>query len=308
MPLGPDGVRQTVFYDQGVGSGGLLDKVLGGALGWGLSQNVRDAYLFLVRNYEPGDEIYLFGFSRGAFTVRSCAGLIRKCGLLREENHKLIRDAYALYKRRDATADAPHAIDFRRKYSHDPVPIKLIGVWDTVGTLGVPFNPLNAITKWMYEFHDDMLSRHVEHAYHAVAIDERRRFFNVSLWQKHGKAPPTQKLEQVWFPGCHADIGGGNKETLLSNVALNWMIEKAHRAGLQFNGKLVADLRDDHLGPIHESLAWYWLPFGKRSRNIAGGKFPNESVSQAARDRWRELSTYRPANLADYGDRFPPWP
>jgi uncharacterized protein (DUF2235 family) len=173
--------------------------------GAGLAKNVRDAYRFLVYNYTSGDDIYFFGFSRGAYTVRSTAGLIRKCGLLHKEHADRLRDAFKLYRKRDPTPDTQEALEFRDRYSRSPIRIRFIGVWDTVGSLGVPIDVFRFLSRSRYEFHDVSLSRSVEYAYHAVAIDERRGPFRPTLWEQHPEAT-GQVLEQVWFVGVHMDI------------------------------------------------------------------------------------------------------
>jgi uncharacterized protein (DUF2235 family) len=183
-------IPQIVFYDEGVGTGNFIDRLRGGMFGYGLDSNIEDAYRFLVNNYEPGDEVYLFGFSRGAYTARSTAGLIRKCGLLKKRNGDRIGQALELYRRRDSSADADDAKSFRAAYSHpEPAPlpgeryafvlrIHFIGVWDTVGALGIPLPSLQWIP-WnnRYKFHDETLSSTVRNAFHAVSIDEQRGSF-----------------------------------------------------------------------------------------------------------------------------------
>ena len=210
-----DGLEQRVFYHRGVGSR-PGDRIRGGAFGYGLSRNVRDAYRFLVHNYEPGDELFFFGFSRGAFTVRSLAGLVRNCGILRRSESRRIADAYALYRGR-ANATKPNGVEsvlFRRSYSYEPR-IRFIGVWDTVGALGIPVTGL-PVARWLnrrWGFHDTDLSSHVDAAYQALAIDEQRGPFRPTLWTQQDHAPKTQVVQQVWFSGVHCDIGGGNPNT-----------------------------------------------------------------------------------------------
>ncbi|MDF3010573.1 MAG: hypothetical protein K0S03_1369, partial [Burkholderiales bacterium] len=179
-------IPQLIYYDQGVGTGNTLDRASGGAFGDGLEENIHDAYRFLVANYEPGDELYLFGFSRGAFTVRSIGGMIRKCGILERP------------------------MQFRKSCSlihEEPIPIRMIGVWDTVGSLGIPLRGLRWLTRREHQFHDTELSGSVQVACHALAIDERRAPFAPTLWDY--KPKPGQQVEQVWFCGAHSDVGGG---------------------------------------------------------------------------------------------------
>ena len=222
-PVGNDGTPQSVFYDEGIGTGDQLDKYFGGAFGWGIDKNIQDAYRFLCLNYNEGDEIYLFGFSRGAYTVRSLAGMIYCSGLLSRPKIRSALEAYRIYRDRDIKPSDPEAQAFRAAYG-ERVPIALLGCWDTVGALGVPDQiPFLPIDNWLnskYKFHDTTLSSIIQKALHAVAIDELRKVFDVTPMQKSPKFD-TQILRQVWFPGKHGSVGGGTKEQRgLSDLAL----------------------------------------------------------------------------------------
>jgi hypothetical protein len=234
LPAGADGARQMMYYDKGVGTrGSRVRRIIDGATGRGLSDNMLNAYRFLICNYEPGDEIYLFGFSRGAFTVRSLAGMICNCGILHRNAADKVGQAFGIYSSRrfDTHPRMVEATMFRKTYSVcDLIPIKFMGVWDTVGALGNPLL-LNGIFTKRNSFHDHKLSSKVEHAYHAVAIDEKRRHFQAALWEKD-PADTHQTMEQVWFIGVHSNVGGGYTTTGLSDIALEWMAGKAKSAGL----------------------------------------------------------------------------
>lgn len=227
--------EQRMLYVRGVGTR-RWERVRGGAFGVGLSRNILEGYRFLSRQYEPGDQIYLVGFSRGAFTARSLAGLIRTCGVLRHDEVGRARDAYRLYRMRGGRSHptGTEAVLFRRSFSHEPR-IRFIGVWDTVGALGIPLgglrwlNPLNR--RW--QFHDTVLSSYVDHAYHAVSLDERRGPFRPAMWAQSA-THTRQVLEQVWFAGVHSDVGGGYPVSDLAEVPLLWMVGKARAAGLRF--------------------------------------------------------------------------
>jgi len=264
-----DGQTQCLHYEAGVGTR-RRERLLGGAFGVGLSRNVRECYRFLVDNYEPGDLLYFLGFSRGAFTARSVAGLVRNCGILRRDHAHRIDNAYALYRspRRDTEPGGLGATLFRRTYSHPDAPIEFVGVWDTVGALGIPvdvFTPPLLTRLWT--FHDTRLSRVVRHAYHAVSIDERRAPFKPTLWVKQDDAP-DQVLEQVWFAGVHCDVGGGypESESGLSKLALEWMLDEAGPKGLRIDaekrrqvlGGTAPYVPPDPKGAIHESLSGAW--------------------------------------------------
>jgi uncharacterized protein (DUF2235 family) len=226
-PVDNKGVAQIVYYHPGVGTGGdAIDVLVGGATGLGLSRNVREAYEFLANNYCAGDEILLFGFSRGAYTARSIAGLIGWAGLL----HKRDMDDFALLWDGYRLRADPGQPDIRRQFPdrHEAVPIKCIGVWDTVGALGIPGH-LGGLFRKFYQFHDTDLGPHVENAFQALALDEHREDFVATLWTRPAHPPPGQTLVQVWFPGAHADVGGGYAEHGLSDVALAWMAGRVER-------------------------------------------------------------------------------
>jgi uncharacterized protein (DUF2235 family) len=230
-------IEQRVYYHPGVGTS-RWDHWVGGAFGVGLSANVIDAYQFLVDNYVPGDDLYFFGFSRGAFTARSTAGLVRKCGILRRENRERIGEAYELYR---SFADKPRGMTatlFRSAFSYTP-DIRFIGVWDTVGALGIP--PIGpAFLRWLivrldkrWSFHDTELSSHVRAAFQALAIDEQRSAFKPTLWNQSSDAK-NQVLEQVWFSGVHCNVGGGLADSSLADLPLLWMVQKAQDHELVF--------------------------------------------------------------------------
>jgi uncharacterized protein (DUF2235 family) len=230
LPVAPDGTPQILYYGKGVGTGNVVDRLTGGAFGDGLETNVKDAYRFLVQNYAEEDEIYLFGFSRGAFTARSLSGLIRCCWLVRKENAAHINEAYKIYRQKHPDgADKPDAVAFRGKYSRQ-VRIKCIGVWDTVGALGVPGTLFRRATTREHGFHDTALSSYVDNGFHALAIGEGRYTFEPSLWKSAPK--DGQRVEQRWFAGAHSNVGGGYNEHGLSDYALRWMADRAVGCGL----------------------------------------------------------------------------
>jgi len=303
------GVDQLLFYDPGVGTG-TFDHLRGGAFGVGLSQNIRQAYNFLVFNYAPGDELFFFGFSRGAYTVRSAVGLIRNSGLLKREHLGKAEEAYQLYRRRDKESGPAEAeaTRFRKDFSREP-PVKFVGVWDTVGALGVPI----PLVREFWEFHDPRLSRSVQFAYQALAIDERRRPFKPSVWEQHPEAK-GQVLEQIWFAGVHSNVGGGYSNTGLSDLALLWMVNKAEACGLAFDrARLNAMLMPDALGQMEDSQRWFYkILAGDYIRPIGNGTNSNESAASTAQDRQNDPpSNYRPQNLREYlvgGGRVTPVP
>ena len=301
-PVDAGGKTQVVYYHKGVGArGGLLERLSGFAFGTGLSANIEDAYLFLMNNYQPGDELFLAGFSRGAYTVRSLAGLIRNSGILKQEFLGRYRDAYELYRARDDSTHprAPRAVEFRKQYAWPDATIRFIGVWDTVGALGIPIPALRFWNKSRYEFHDVELSTRVEHAYHALAIDERRQPYLPTLWKKQNDAPASQVLEQAWFPGSHCDVGGGFSQTGLSDGALTWLCERAARAGLAIDMARIPS--GDATAPIHDSLALWFKVFGDGTRTLgATNPVGCEVIHRSAVERRRRDSRYGRGGLESF--------
>ena len=226
---------QIALYLRGVGtSGPWLQQFLDGATGDGVDDNIRAAFMFLCQNYVPGDEIFLFGFSRGAFTARSLAGFIGKCGLLKRNHLGLIRTAWSYYRSRTA-GRSPQAFNLRHGgTAADPINhaprIKFVGVWDTVGALGVPQRVIDPSSAAKYEFHDTSPSGVIEIGRHAMAIDEQRDAFVPTLWTQ--PIPPGTDIQQVWFPGVHSDVGGGYGQSDLAMTPLRWMADEAIAAGL----------------------------------------------------------------------------
>lgn len=316
------GVRQCVYYHSGVGTS-RRERLRGGAFGIGLSRNVFDAYQFLRDNYEDGDELFFFGFSRGAFTARSIAGLVRNCGILRTENADRMREAWALYR---SAAENPRGVAstlFRRAYSHDPW-IHFIGVFDTVGALGVPaFGPrwLRPVVRRInsrWEFHDTTLSSHVHGAFHALAIDEQRAAFQPTLWHQQPNAH-GQELKQVWFTGVHCDVGGGYSDASLSDISLLWMVDRAREYGLQFvpgafspqgpqemSPSQSTDFKvaPNPMAPAHNSRTKFYRLMRPWNRPIGALPDGREWLAATAETRYDEDEQYQaPALMAYLEDR-----
>ena len=302
-PTGRDGVQQRVFYHPGVGTK-RWERVRGGAFGFGLSRNVRDTYRFLGQNFDPGDQLYFLGFSRGAFTARSTAGLVRNCGILRREHADRIYEAYQLYRDRSNTTH-PRSVAARlsrRTYSHE-TPIRFIGVWDTVGALGIPLSGslLADMINRRYQFHDTDLSGSVAAAFHAVAIDERRGPFRPTLWKQPPGAPAGQHIEQVWFAGVHCDVGGGYPQHGLSDVPLLWMVDRARSCGLTFEP--TAFTRSTERTPLvrpHESRTGLYRLISPFIRRIGVTDQAHEYAASSAVELYEQTPWYRPAGLASY--------
>ncbi|MGI9002528.1 MAG: DUF2235 domain-containing protein [Pseudonocardia sp.] len=273
LDAGPDQLR---YYHPGVGTeAGLINKMRGGALGEGLADNIKSAYSWLATHYQDGDAICMFGFSRGAYTVRSLAGMMAACGLARipadtrpeerwAEIDRLYHEVYRPPDRDQPTPAAPH----------QQVPIRFLGVWDTVGALGIPdsFGVLNLFDAGdRHRFHDTKLNPFVAHARHAVALDERRGPFTPTLWDESGMPEPKvdRSVRQRWFSGDHSDVGGGHLQTGLSDGALLWMIDEARACtGLSFRKEMLEQVHPDPCDVLHDSCTGIYLRLSPTPRAI----------------------------------------
>ena len=317
---------QIAYYHPGVGTIGARaaltgvaqwwTRVLGLAFGYGISDNVADAYQSLMRQFQAGDHIYIFGFSRGAYTARALCGMLHIVGLLTEGNDALIPYAIRLIKRKQI--DFAVAADFKHTFSRDCKP-HFVGVCDTVSSVG-----------WVYDTVRFPFTRATKNAdlhvvRHAVSIDERRAFFRQNSFGDPHDA--TQDIKEVWFAGVHSDVGGSypEAESQLSKIALRWMMSEAERAGLRFDPQRKANMlgaKKPYVAPDpattnqHKSLkGWWWLAelwpklthrqttpgvwrssirlnLGRR-RTIPPGSLVHESVAQ----RIQSVPSYRPPNL-----------
>jgi uncharacterized protein (DUF2235 family) len=306
--------EQELFYEAGVGTT-ADERVLGGAFGYGLSRNVRNCYRFLAETYEQGDELYLFGFSRGAYTARSLAGLVRNCGILQKKHVEKVDQAFAFYRdHSDRTHPRALAAEiFRKMYSHPDDDIHFIGVWDTVGALGIPAGlpGWKELATRFWGFHDTQLSSHVRFAYHALAIDEQRHAFQPTLWTLDAPAA-GQTVEQVWFAGVHSEIGGGSADPALSDIALLWMVEKAKACGLRFTpGQLERGAPDGVGGVIAPNYAakivdsrrgvWTVLRPYHRLREVSVAAGAGQLIASSAERRFKEhVGGYSPPGLREY--------
>ena len=306
LPRSSAGVDQVVYYHQGVGAAGGLDKFTGGAFGSGMSQNVRALYRFLVYNFEPGDELYFFGFSRGAFTVRTLAGFMLKVGLLEKDDEYYTREIYDLYQSSTASDSAEWKHAFRNIKGTRPCPpILFIGVWDTVGALGAPGLLGQLFNRNKYKYHDIGLNPTIQHAYHALAIDEQRKPFAPSLWTR----PPgwNGALEQVWFAGVHSNVGGSYSPDGLANEALHWVIEKAEGLGLEFDKPFLKHYLPCFNSVLNDSMTTVYRVMGPHVRPIGQQLADGEAIHQSTLDRMNlPECQYDPQNLRTYLGRDGP--
>jgi uncharacterized protein (DUF2235 family) len=311
---------QHKYYHPGVGTdGSRWQKILSGGTGEGLDLNIMSAYRELCDHYQPGSSIFLFGFSRGAYTVRSLAGLISACGLLKTERledadawdriERIFQKGYRPKKGNREPQENWIALgwEFHTKPGK-PIPIHFLGVWDTVGALGIPddmallnlFDNLND-----YTFHDTELSPAIKTSRHAVALDETRASFQPTLW----KAAAGHDARQVWFAGVHADVGGGYLETGLSDIALKWMICEAEKCGLVLDGAMIEQIEQDSQGVLHDSCrgAFSVLPTQPRSaprldrsddvHSSVLDRQKRPPIHQCPYRRKQELETHTPINV-----------
>ncbi|MCV6606181.1 MAG: DUF2235 domain-containing protein [Porticoccaceae bacterium] len=300
-PTATDGVAQQVFYDWGVGS--YESRISGGITGKGLHKNITDNYRYIVQNYAPGDEIWLFGFSRGAYTVRSLCGMINNCGILKRPDAALIADAFRLYKKPGAR-NAPkgdNSVAFRRAHSHRSRQVKFVGVWDTVGAMGIPLSFLGLFDD-KDEFYDTKLGRNVKVARHALAIDEQRSDFEPTIWQQR----PSLDLQQMWFAGSHSDVGGSQKPdadgSLLSDHPLRWMLAEAAANGLGVGSHLLNNISDNPLARLHPSRRSFYRVRKRLLRPIDHG-FGAVLIHPSVKQRWQQDDNYRPKNLLVHIDQ-----
>jgi uncharacterized protein (DUF2235 family) len=279
------GAEQVAFYDWGVGTD--RKQLMGGLSGVGIDKNIMDCYRFIVHNYDEGDQLFFFGFSRGAYTVRSLAGFIRNCGLLQRPHAHKTAKAFRLYRKR-TKASGPNeseAASFRKKYAvADITPIEFVGAWDTVGSLGIPVPFWGTLNDRKFLFHDTEPSKIVQHARHAVSIDENREDFKPVLWSDK----PNVDVKQVWFAGVHSDVGGGYKNRGLSDCASSWMVAEAAKCGLQFESHFVDSINPKPSIEMHNARKGIYMARDTIVRKITG------PVHSTVKERWdRNAHKYR---------------
>ena len=298
-----DGLKQHVFYDWGLGS--YHNRFSAGATGQGIHKNILDGYRYIVQNYAPGDKIYLFGFSRGAYTVRALSGLINNCGIIIRPDARRIAQAWKMYKspRAKNHPSGEAALAFREQHSHPSRNIHFVGVWDTVGALGIPFSLMGLLDS-DDEFYDTKMGSNVSIARHALAIDEQREDFQPTIWTPRAGVD----LKQVWFAGAHADVGGAypqDKETGIraSDTPLAWMLDQATTAGLRVEPHIKDSLTDGTQGKIHKSRKHVYRLKSPLHRPLVVEGKPTY-IHPSVKARYLADSRYRPVRLKKLVDEL----
>jgi len=282
---------QAAFYDPGVGTFSYLGRRvgrwfgigLGLAFGYGIRQNIEDGYEYLMNRFEPGDRVFLFGFSRGAYTARALAGMIHQFGILQKGSKNLIPYVSKMYFIKDKKKGFSVIRGFKETFSNVCKP-HFIGLWDTVAALGPNLSK---------KFPDLKLNPDVKYGFQAIAIDEKRRPFKVILWDKSDKAD-NQVIEQVWFAGVHSEVGGdcSKDECSLSDIAFACMMDKASECGLKLKDGWQNGLNQDIGADIHNPCTLPWIIFGlQKKREIPDGAIIHQSVI----DRINKREDYNPA-------------
>lgn len=306
--VGKTGINQIVHYDNGIGTGDVLDRYGGGAFGWGIDEKIKEAYQFLSFNYSPGDQVFLFGFSRGAYTVRSLAGLIYNSGLLHRRFAHKTNEAYELYRSRDQRARprGEDAVVFRQRYG-EAIDIDVLGCWDTVGSLGIPeiFPMISDLLNRRYRFYDTQVNPRIVRAFHAVAVDEIREAFDYTPMQANTLRESGQ-VTQVWFPGEHACVGGGVETTRgLSDAVLLWMLEQVQPLGLEVDPEQIAlGLEPSHTTPFDNQPKGVFRLTGSRIRNIHQ---PFNALHTTVKRRWKDIEEYEPKSLKPFEQDLDNW-
>ncbi|HEX7369347.1 MAG TPA: DUF2235 domain-containing protein [Rhodanobacteraceae bacterium] len=309
-PQSDSGTEQLCQYLAGVGVTPGPEHLLGGAFGLGLADLVKQGYQWLAQHWREGDEVWLFGFSRGAYAARSVSGLVHHCGLVKPDSSgkvtaAMVDAAYSLYQKNYIYAD-PRAARFRAQHSRE-IGIQFIGVWETVGDLGIP-----GVAAWFpyarkrYRFHDTTLSANVRNACQALAMDEHRADFKPTKWTSLPASVVPVAVEQRWFIGAHSDVGGGetsdgagHSPDLLPDIALAWMQAKAAAAGLAFKTAYTPppDAWRDTPNPSYRTFMYglYRLFHKPFDRVLGGGA--NETLDASVWTKWNGDESYRPPSL-----------
>jgi uncharacterized protein (DUF2235 family) len=295
---GGTSVEQITYYHPGVGTHWGLDRLGGGMLGFGLERNVRDLYRFIVYNWEPGDELYLFGFSRGSYTIRVLAGFMERIGLVQKSDEYFTHELFKLYRMRSPVDGLYWQHQHRRIKNKRACPtIHFMGLWDCVRATA--FNRNMPVA----------LNNNIKNVAHACATDENRRPF---MLMPFGEPPEEWRgsLQEVWFAGAHCGVGGSNWPDKNANIALFWMLEQAGKVGLRFDyqsylphyhcyrkkPKGRTETPRWYLFRVQDSMKWYYRLLGRVWRGMEETARPT-LIHQSVFDRRDNKKGYRPPNL-----------
>lgn len=321
LPRDANGISQVVYYHAGVGTGGPLDSLTGGAFGHGMEHNIREMYRFIAYNHEPGDELYLFGFSRGAYTVRSLAGFLHFAGLVTKDEDYYVPELFDCYTAAQGRPLGPDVPGWKRLFSEPrrkgpgtrlqdrragSPKVRLLGVWDTVGSLGPPGavgQLARRLNPGRHGFHRVELTPTVEVAAHALAIDEQREPFLPTMFSATGW-PGT--LHQCWFAGVHTDVGGGYDYDDHANHALHWMLGHAEALGLALDHRYLGAFSSRPAEPLHDSMSAMYRLLGPRQRPIGEAPEGRETVHESVHARLQAVPGWRPPNLMRWLERSAP--
>lgn len=285
--------RLRVAYHPGVQGEGWR-KWVRAASGHGVNDAIIAGYSFLCSGYRKGDQIYLFGYSRGAYAVRSLAGLINNVGMMRRRK-ATERRIFRAFRYYEAQTETPALQAFRQEFCHTGADVEMIGVWDTVKSLGLPYPGLSRLAPMATEFHDHHLGDHIRRGYHALALDEDRVSFQPVFWRR--SRDWTGELSQTWFPGSHGDVGGFAASRPLSNLSLVWMLERAKHAGLKLPKGWRKLFPVDPTAPVYGSRAGIGRLFLTRApRSLID--VDGAAIHPSVLERIATLEEYRPASLA----------
>ena len=263
-------VHRTLYYEPGLQWEGWRNG-MNLVQGRGINRQIRRAYGWLASHYREGDRIYLFGYSRGAYAVRSLAGVIDRIGLLKRE-HATERGVVLTYRHYQQNPDSPAARAFAQRFCHAAAPIQMVGVWDTVKALGLRFPLLWMFTDRAHDFHNHQLGKSIRHGFQALAMDETRAVFEPVLWE----CPPGWQgnVQQMWFRGAHGDIGGmigdDGAARPLANIPLVWMLERAEAAGLRLPDAWPALYPCDAAAPMVGTWRGWGMWFLLRRKRVIG--------------------------------------
>lgn len=286
--------RQVVFYDRGLGTD--WRRITGNAFGSGFSHNVLECYDFIFQHFLAKDRIYLFGFSRGAYTVRSLSGFVDLYGILPKSRPDLINVAWKKYRKRPRFSwqkdrRAEKADEFRSRHNAMGARVTFLGVWDTVGALGFPLKGVAKALDWVpwtsHKFHETTLSASVDYGCHALAIDDERKTFHPTLWVE-----PNPKVEQVWFAGMHSDVGGGYANSDLSDITLQWMVRHALQHGLHLYDEHEVEGDPKPEGTMNDSREGFGRLYRREQRKWE--LKPAPKVHRSVIERTKKREDYQP--------------